>query len=34
MNNLFITVIYFNSEHIAQLHGEAADQSGVTAPVA
>jgi len=33
-DDITITVIYFNSEHIAQLHGEAADQSGVTAPVA
>ncbi|KAH8367949.1 hypothetical protein KR084_004619 [Drosophila pseudotakahashii] len=29
-DDITITVIYFNSEHIAQLHGEA----GVTAPVA
>ncbi|XP_016981564.1 pyruvate dehydrogenase [acetyl-transferring]-phosphatase 1, mitochondrial [Drosophila rhopaloa] len=32
-DDITITVIYFNSEHIAQLHSEA-EQSGVTAPVA
>ncbi|XP_043659835.1 pyruvate dehydrogenase [acetyl-transferring]-phosphatase 1, mitochondrial isoform X1 [Drosophila teissieri] len=32
-DDITITVIYFNSEHIAQLHTEV-DQTGVTAPVA
>ncbi|EDV47488.1 pyruvate dehydrogenase [acetyl-transferring]-phosphatase 1, mitochondrial [Drosophila erecta] len=32
-DDITITVIYFNSEHIAQLHSEV-DQTGITAPVA
>ncbi|XP_017051925.1 pyruvate dehydrogenase [acetyl-transferring]-phosphatase 1, mitochondrial [Drosophila ficusphila] len=33
-DDITITVIYFNSEHVAQLHSEADQSTGITAPAA